>query len=53
MTCPEFREAVKKMRAVQIAYFASRDPEALNESKRLEKRIDEELDKINKPLSLF
>lgn len=52
MTSIEFRNAVKLMREAQNFYFATRELNALNKAKELEKRIDEELS-TEKELTLF
>jgi hypothetical protein len=43
MTDAELIETVRQMRAAQKSYFKTRGSFYLDESKRLERRIDEEL----------
>ncbi|GEM_PF-1531733 len=40
MTCKQFVELVTEMRATQKGYFATRSKDALTNSKRLEKLVD-------------
>ncbi len=42
-----FKELVARMREAQRQYFATRDREWLREAKRLEKQVDEALNKGN------
>ncbi len=42
----ELAELVEKMRTTQRAYFRARKPEVLEESKRLEREVDEAIKKI-------
>ena len=46
MTIPQFLDLVERMRAVQKEYFKTRDKNVLQESKRLEKEVDEALEKM-------
>lgn len=50
MTNTEFRNAVKRMRTAQKRYFETRSQQALNESKKLEQRIDEILEEKSQTL---
>ena len=43
-----FRKLVRAMREAQRAYFKTRSPDWLNESKKLERLVDEELKDQNK-----
>ncbi len=45
MNPKEFFETVTQMRDAQKRYFRNRDRESLNESKRLEKRVDAEIER--------
>lgn len=50
----EFEKLVYEMRSAQINYFRTRSKEALQQSKQLEKRVDEYLiDKKKNQLTLF
>lgn len=50
----EFEKLVYEMRSAQINYFRTRSKEVLQQSKHLEKRVDEYLrDKENKQQTLF
>lgn len=50
----EFEKLVYEMRSAQINYFRTRSKEVLQQSKHLEKRVDEYLiDKKNKQQTLF
>lgn len=43
----EFIELVREMRAAQKEYFKTRSKDALNSSKELERKVDDELQSIN------
>jgi len=45
----EFEKLVYEMRSAQINYFRTRDKEVLQQSKQLEKKVDEYL--INKKIN--
>jgi len=45
MTYDDFRALVRKMRAAQNRYFRSRDPEAINEARRLETEVDRAIER--------
>lgn len=45
----EFEQLVYEMRSAQINYFRTRDKEVLQQSKQLEKKVDEYL--INKKIN--
>lgn len=45
----EFEKLVQDMRKAQKAYFASRDKKILEQSKALEKKVDEYLKNIKQP----
>ena len=50
----QFEKLVKVMRAMQKAYFRTREAQTLNASKRLEKEVDKYLaDKENPQMELF
>lgn len=50
----EFEKLVKEMRAMQKAYFRTREAATLQASKRLEKEVDKYLaDKENPQMDLF
>lgn len=50
----EFEKLVYEMRSAQINYFRTRSKEVLQQSKQLEKRVDEYLkEKENRQLTLF
>lgn len=56
MTFKEFAELVCKMRTAQKAYFRTRSYSDLDESKKLERQVDNALREISDPqnqLSLF
>lgn len=44
----DFFEKVAKMREAQKAYFKTRSSQQLQLSKRLEKEIDQEIERVNK-----
>ena len=46
----EFYEAVKEMRNAQKAYFRTRTTSSLEASKQLEKRIDDEIARVEEIL---
>lgn len=48
MTTEEFTVLVKMMRNAQKQYFRTREPLMLNESKRLERLVDNELLVLNR-----
>lgn len=48
----EFYESVRKMRAAQKEYFKTRSKDILNESKKLEKKVDAMLEEYG-TLRLF
>ena len=43
----EFFDKVAEMRSAQKEYFRTRSPQALSESKRLEREIDAEIKRVN------
>ncbi len=49
----EFMALVQQMRHAQKEYFRTRSPSVLEESKRLEKRVDEALREANEQPTLF
>nr|DAE34972.1 MAG TPA: hypothetical protein [Caudoviricetes sp.] len=51
MTPHEFFRKVERMRSKQKEYFRTRSSAALTDSKRLEREIDEEIERVNKILS--
>ena len=51
MNARQFYEEVKKMRYLQKKYFLTRDHRALEASKKLEKRIDEEIERVEQLLN--
>lgn len=51
MTPYEFFRKVERMRSKQKEYFRTRSSAALTDSKRLEREIDEEIERVNKILS--
>lgn len=56
MTFKDFAELVCKMRTAQKAYFRTRSYSDLDESKKLERQVDNALREISEPknqLSLF
>lgn len=48
MTPKEFFDKVSRMRKAQKEYFRTRSGRALSDSKRLEKEIDDEIERVNK-----
>lgn len=48
MTPKEFFDKVCRMRKAQKEYFRTRSGRALSDSKRLEKEIDDEIERVNK-----
>lgn len=51
MNIDEFKDLVRRMRTKQKEYFRTRDSTVLNESKDLERRVDEVLN--NKTPNMF
>ena len=51
MTPRDFFDKVSRMRAAQKEYFCTRSGRALTESKRLEKEIDAEIERVNKVMA--
>ena len=51
MNARQFYEEVKKMRYLQKKYFLTRDHRALEASKKSEKRIDEEIERVEQLLN--
>ena len=51
MTPKEFFDKVSRMRKAQKEYFRTRSGRALTESKRLEREIDAEIERVNRILS--
>ena len=47
MTAKDFYDLVVDMREAQKTYFKTRSREALTESKRIEKLIDDEIKRVN------
>lgn len=48
MNPKEFFDKVSRMRKAQKEYFRTRSGRALADSKRLEKEIDDEIERVNK-----
>lgn len=48
MTPKEFFDKVSRMRKAQKEYFRTRSGRALSDSKKLEKEIDDEIERVNK-----
>jgi hypothetical protein len=48
MTESEFYQLVERMRQAQIEYFRTRNKEALNDSKNLERHVDGRIKEFNK-----
>ena len=48
MSPKEFFDKVSRMREAQKEYFRTRSGRALSDSKRLEKEIDDEIERVNK-----
>lgn len=51
MTAKEFFETVEKMRHAQKTYFRSRSLRYLQESKQLEKAVDDEIQRVHDALN--
>lgn len=51
MNARQFYEEVKKMRYLQKKYFLTRDYRALEASKKFEKRIDAEIERVEQLLN--
>ena len=51
MNAKQFFTIVSQMRQAQKDYFKTRDKEVLNKSIRLERQVDEEIDRVNKIIS--
>lgn len=51
MNARQFYEEVKKMRYLQKKYFLTRDHRSLEASKKFEKRIDEEIERVEQLLN--
>lgn len=51
MNARQFYEEVKKMRYLQKKYFLTRDHRVLEVSKKFEKRIDEEIERVEQLLN--
>lgn len=51
MTPKEFFDKVSRMRKAQKEYFRTRSGRALTDSKRLEKEIDAEIERVNKVIA--
>lgn len=51
MDAKEFFGRVERMRKTQKEYFRTRSGRALTESKRLEREIDAEIERVNRILS--
>lgn len=51
MTPKEFFDKVCRMRKAQKEYFRTRSGRALSDSKRLEKEIDDEIERVNRVMS--
>ena len=51
MNARQFYEEVKKMRYLQKKYFLTRDHRALEASKKIEKRIDAETERVEQLLN--
>lgn len=48
MNAKEFFGLVKEMRSAQIEYFKTRTPVSLKRSKALEKRVDDEVERVER-----
>jgi hypothetical protein len=48
MTEPEFYKLVQEMRQAQIDYFRTRDKDCLNNSKKLERQVDKQIEEFGK-----
>lgn len=53
MTEPEFYDLVKRMRETQKDYFRSRSPDVLQQSKALEREVDDAVEAYYAPPGLF
>lgn len=51
MTPRDFFDKVSRMRAAQKEYFRTRSGRSLADSKRLEKEIDAEIERVNKVMA--
>ncbi len=51
MTPKEFFDKVSRMRKAQKDYCRTRSGRALTDSKRLEKEVDDEIERVNKVIS--
>lgn len=51
MNAKQFFTIVSQMRQAQKDYFKTRDKEVLNKSIKLERQVDEEIDRVNKIIS--
>lgn len=49
MTPQEFKDLVKNMRTTQKEYFKSRSAASLSKSKMLERQVDAEINRTDKP----
>ena len=47
MNAREFFDLVSKMRQAQTAFFKTKAPGTLHESKRLERLVDDEINRVN------
>ena len=51
MNSRDFFDMVCRMRKAQKNYFKTRDRDALNLSKEIEKQVDEEINRVNRVLA--
>lgn len=51
MKSRDFFDLVSEMRSTQKEYFKTRDKDVLNKSKDLERRVDNEIERVNKILA--
>ena len=51
MNAKEFFGLVKEMRFAQIEYFKTRSSDSLKRSKALEKRVDNEIERVEKVMN--
>ena len=51
MNAKEFFSLVKEMRLQQKEYFKTRSSDALKKSKALEKRVDDEIERVEKVMN--
>ena len=51
MNSRDFFDMVCRMRKAQKSYFKTRDRDALNLSKEIEKQVDEEINRVNSVLA--